>query len=82
MRDTLEHTLHIQQQIYHAMSFEKRMMTAFEMSDELIGIAKQSVRENNPHAGEKEIMFLLVKRLYPNDFTEDEFEKIRERFLK
>jgi len=81
MNDTPEHILDIQQKIYHAMSFEKRMMIAFEMSDELIGIAKQSVRENNPEASEKEIMFLLVKRLYPNDFSEEEFEKIRNSFL-
>ena len=76
MRDTPEHILEIQQQIYLAMPFEKRMMISFEMSDDSIGIAKQSIKENNPDASEKEIMFLLVKRLYRNDFSEEEFEKI------
>ena len=70
-----------QQQIYLAMSFEKRMMIAFEMSDDSIGIAKQSIKEDNPNASESEIMFLLVKRLYPNDFSKEEFEKIGLSFL-
>lgn len=81
MQDTPKHVLEIQQQIYLSMSFEKRMMIAFEMSDDLIGIAKQIVKEKNPHACEKEIMFLLVKRLYPNDFSTEEFEKIGLSFL-
>ena len=76
MKDTSEEILNMQHAIFFSKPEEQRFLLAMKMIDDGIELSKASIRNEDPTLTEKELKSELFKKIYSNDFSEDECELI------
>lgn len=81
MKDTSLEIQELQRSIWMQKPLRERVRLGMEMIDEGFAIVRRSIQINNPSFNEREVVVELFKRLYGNEFSEEEQKPILE-FLK
>lgn len=76
MKDTSKQIIEMQRKLIHSKTDEERSMMGAEMIDSVYEMVKNQIIEKEPELSKKEILAKLFLRLYQNDFSEQEKEKI------
>jgi hypothetical protein len=81
MKDTPLEIQELQRIIWMQKPLRERVRLGMEMIDEGFAIVRRSIQISNPSFNEREVVMELFKRLYGNEFSEEEQKPILE-FLK
>lgn len=81
MKDTPLEIQELQRIIWMRKPLRERVRLGMEMIDEGFAIVRRSIQISNPSFNEREVVMELFKRLYGNEFSEEEQKPILE-FLK
>jgi hypothetical protein len=81
MKDTPLEIQELQRIIWMQKPLRERVRLGMEMIDEGFAIVRRSIQISNPLFNEREVVMELFKRLYGNEFSEEEQKPILE-FLK
>lgn len=76
MKDPPKHIIEMQRKLTYSKTEEERSMMAAEMIDSVYEMIKNQIIEGEPGSSKQEIRVKLFLRLYQNDFSEKEKEKI------
>ncbi|MFN8344577.1 MAG: hypothetical protein U0X91_06225 [Spirosomataceae bacterium] len=78
MKDTPSEISELQRSIWMQKPLNERVRLGLEMIDEGLAVVRRSIQNNNPSLNEREVVVELFKRLYGNEFTEEEQKPILE----
>jgi RecA/RadA recombinase len=76
MKDTSKQILEMQRKLIHSKTEEERSIMGAEMIDSVYEMVKNQIIKQEPGLSKQEINAKLFLRLYQNDFTEQQKEKI------
>lgn len=76
MKDPPKHIIEMQRKLTYSKTEEERSMMVTEMSDSVYEMIKNQIIEQESGSSKQEIRAKLFLRLYQNDFSEKEKEKI------
>ena len=65
-----------QMEIILSMTPRQRFIEGADMIDFGYSIVKNSILSKNPNITENELIIEVIKRLYPNEFSKEEIDKI------
>lgn len=78
MNDTPLEIQELQRSIWMQKPIRERVRLGLEMIDEGFAIVRRSIQNNNPSFNEREVVVELFRRLYGNEFSEEEQKPILE----
>lgn len=76
MKDTTKQILEMQRKMVHSKTEEERSMMGAEMIDSVYEMVKNQIIEQEPDLSKNEIRAKIFLRLYQNDFSKQQKEKI------